>query len=171
MAVAVLHALERQRIGIVAILFVIQSRFSSTNLSLSLAQAVQGRWFQTKVVLNVSKHFLPNVSSGAPDRRVEFAETLLDPKTNDGVGRFSFKIGGFLKFFYGLRVNTDQDLVHDIDNLAKEQENHHLSKGFHFGSGKLGVSRIASFFWMTRQSWFFESFNYMFEIEIRVFFF
>ena len=80
------------------------------------------------MLLNVGKHFPPDVPSGAPDRKVALAKTLLNPETKDGVGCLSFEERGSLKFSHGFRVNTDQDLVHDVNHHAEEHENHHLCR-------------------------------------------
>jgi len=48
------------------------------------------------MLLNVGKQFPPDVPSGAPDRKVALAKTLLNPETKDGVGCLSFEERGSL---------------------------------------------------------------------------
>ncbi len=79
----------------------------------------------------------------------------------------SLKEGSSFQLFHGFRVDTDQDLVHDVDHHAEESEKHHLTQGFHFCSWELGVSRDTGFFWIKQARVF--CFDFWSEIKTWVF--
>jgi hypothetical protein len=79
-----------------------------------------------KVLIDLSKHFPPDVPFGAPDRRVVLHETLLNPETDSGVRSLTFVKRISFKFSQGTRVKTDQGLVHEISKHAKKHENQHF---------------------------------------------
>jgi hypothetical protein len=83
---------------------------------------------------------------GTPDRRVYLAKALINPETEYGVGRLSLKEASPFQLFHGLRVDADQDLMHDVSHHAEENEKHHLTQGFHFSSWELSVSSSTGFF-------------------------
>jgi hypothetical protein len=95
--------------------------------------------------VKIGEYLPSDAPFGTPDGRVYLAKALINPETENGVGRLSFKEGSSFQLFHGFRVDTDQDLVHDVGHHTEENEKHHLTQGFHFCSWELSISRDTGF--------------------------